>query len=234
MIDIIWRAALTAVIAYLLGSLSFAVIITRVNNKGDIRNMGSGNAGFTNVLRSVGVVPAVLTFAFDFLKGVIAVLIGWWIFSTIDAGSTATIFEYTKYGRYIAGLFAIVGHMFPIYFNFKGGKGVVTLAALMAVVDWRVLLMGLATFLIIFVITRIISLSSIIATSMLTVYTFIVTFFFDYLPNLGTPNEVRVRYIVISTLCIAVIGLLVVVKHKENIVRLMHGEEKKLKVKKSS
>lgn len=223
----------TAVIAYLLGSINFAVIITRKNADKDIREMGSGNAGFTNVLRSVGTGPAVFTLIFDFVKGAVAVAIGWWIFSTVQAADGVTLSEYTTYGRYLAGLFAIIGHMFPLYFGFKGGKGVVTTAALMAVVDWRVFLMILSTFLIIFFITKIISLGSCACAALFGVYTCIATYFFDYLPRLGMPEEFRFRYVVLSTICSSVIGILILVKHKDNILRLFRGEEKKIKPKES-
>lgn len=221
----------TAVIAYLLGSLNFAVILTRKNEK-DIRTMGSGNAGFTNMLRSVGTGPAVLTFVFDFLKGALAVAVGWWIFSGVTAADGVTVSEYTTYGRYLAGLFAIIGHMFPLYFGFKGGKGVVTTSALMAVVDWRVFLMIITTFLIIFFCTKIISLGSCACAALYGVYTCVATYFFDYLPRLGQSESFRFRYVILSTIAATFIGLLVIVKHKDNIGRLFRGEEKRITPKK--
>ena len=230
-ITFVLRIVGTAVIAYLLGSLNFAVILTRKNEK-DIRTMGSGNAGFTNMLRSVGTGPAVLTFVFDFLNGAIAVAIGWWIFSGVSAADGVTLSEYTTYGRYLAGLFAIIGHMFPLYFGFKGGKGVVTTSALMAVVDWRVFLMIITTFLIIFFCTKIISLGSCACAALYGVYTCIATYFFDYLPRLGQPELFRFRYVILSTIAATVIGLLVLVKHKDNIGRLFRGEEKRITPKK--
>ncbi len=229
----ILRIIITAVIAYLLGSLNFAVIFTRKNASKDIRDMGSGNAGFTNVLRSVGVGPAVLTFIFDFLKGAIAVLIGWWIFSGVQAADGVTLYEYTTYGRYLAGLFAVIGHMFPLFFGFKGGKGVTTTAALMAVVDYRVFLMIITTFLIIFFITKIISLGSLACAALYGVYACISTYFFDYLPNLSQPESFRFRYVLLSAMCAVVIGSLVIVKHKDNLRRLFKGEEKRISPKKS-
>lgn len=227
------RIVATAVIAYLLGSFNFAVILTRKNDK-DIRSMGSGNAGFTNMLRSVGTGPAVITFVFDFLKGAIAVGIGWWIFSGVSAADGVTLSEYTTYGRYLAGLFAIIGHMFPLYFGFKGGKGVVTTAAMMAVVDWRVFLMIITTFLIIFFCTKIISLGSCTCAALYGVYACVATYFFDYLPRLGQAESFRFRYVILSTICASMIGLLVLVKHKDNLKRLFKGEEKRITPKKKS
>lgn len=129
-----WRIIITVVIAYLLGSVNTAVIVTKIvtGGKKDIREMGSGNAGFTNVLRSVGKVPAIFTIVCDALKCVVAVIIGWLIFSTIPADSQILSNEFGNCGKYIAGIFAILGHSYPVYFHFKGGKGVVTAAALIA------------------------------------------------------------------------------------------------------
>ena len=156
-----WQIIVTAVVAYLLGSINFAIIITKiVDKKKDIREMGSGNAGFTNVLRSVGKGPAVFTIVFDFLKAIIAVVVGGLLFSTILANGDVQSAEFSAYGKYLAGLCCIMGHMFPVYFGFKGGKGVVTTAALMAVADWRVFLVVLGIFAIVFVCSKIISLSS--------------------------------------------------------------------------
>lgn len=227
----ILRTVATMVIAYLIGSLNPAIIITRLKTGKDIRTMGSGNAGFTNVLRSVGTGPAVATIVCDYLKGIIAVLIGWWIFSALTVTNDVAPIEYVKYGRYLAGMCVILGHTFPIYYGFKGGKGVVTANALMLVVDWRVFLMIVATFLLIFIVTKIISLGSIVCAALYPVYTLLVTYFMDYLPFLGTENELRFRFVLISTACAAAVGAMVIIMHKENIGRLLRGEEKRIKAK---
>ncbi len=230
-LELILRTVATMVIAYLIGSLNPAIIITRLKTGKDIRTMGSGNAGFTNVLRSVGTGPAVATIVCDYLKGIIAVLIGWWIFSALTVTNDVAPIEYVKYGRYLAGMCVILGHTFPIYYGFKGGKGVVTANALMLVVDWRVFLMIVATFLLIFFVTKIISLGSIVCAALYPVYTLLVTYFMDYLPFLGTENELRFRFVLISTACAAAVGAMVIIMHKENIGRLLRGEEKRIKAK---
>ena len=138
-----WMILLSALIAYLLGSINTAVLVTGIVTKGkkDIRQMGSGNAGFTNVLRSVGKVPAIITIVCDALKCIIAVLIGGFIFSfasvAFQGESPVFINELINCGKYVAGIFCILGHSYPVYFHFKGGKGVVTAAALMLTEDWR-------------------------------------------------------------------------------------------------
>ena len=225
-----WRFICVAIIAYLLGSINTAVMVTRIVTKGkkDIRQMGSGNAGFTNVLRSVGKGPAIVTIVCDALKCVVAVLIGGFIFSLISTDNQVLSNEFINCGKYIAGIFCIIGHSYPLYFHFKGGKGVVTAAGLMLSEDWRVFLLILATFLIIFVISKIISLASITCAALYAPYTFAATFIFDYLNG-----DYSLAYVLLSTTAALVIGVFVIVKHKDNIKRLLKGEEKKITAKKS-
>ena len=231
-VELIIRTLATMIIAYLIGSLNPAIIITRLKTGKDIRTMGSGNAGFTNVLRSVGKGPAIATIVCDYLKGIIGVLIGWWIFSQLTVTNDVAPVEYVIYGRYLAGLFVILGHSFPIYYGFRGGKSVVTANALMLVVDWRVFLIVLGTFLIIFFATKLISLGSIICAGLYPVYTVLITYFLDYLPNLGTENELRFRFVLISTGCAFLVGAIIIFRHKDNLKRLINGEEKRIKAKK--
>ena len=231
--NLILRTAATAVVAYLIGSLNPAILITRAFTRKDIRTMGSGNAGFTNVLRSVGTVPAVITIVCDLLKGIIAVLFGWWLFSTMPVTNDVAPVEYVKYGGYLAGMFTIIGHSFPLYFGFKGGKGVVTTAAMMLVVDWRVFLICFSAFLIVFAITKIISLGSIVGSALYPVATCLILYFGEYLPSIGTPDELRFRFVMISTAFAAVVAAMVIIMHRENINRLINGQEKRLRVKKT-
>ena len=226
-LSILMMAVITAVVAYLFGSISFAVIFTKMSSKKDIREMGSGNAGFTNVLRSVGVAPAVFTLVFDFLKGVIAGFVSRMLFSTLAVVPEIKS-ELIIYGGFIGGVFAIIGHMYPVYFGFRGGKGIVTSAAMMAVTDWRVFLLIVATFLIIFIASRIISLASITCAALYGVYTFIISFFFEY-----KTGEFPLRFVILTSLLALLLGTFVIIKHKDNIKRLINGEEKKLTVKKA-
>lgn len=228
-----WQIILTAVVAYLLGSINFAIIITKiVDKKNDIREMGSGNAGFTNVLRSVGKGPAVFTIVFDFLKAIIAVIIGGLLFSTIVSSNSAQGEEFVAYGKYFAGLCCIAGHMFPVYFGFKGGKGVVTTAALMAVADWRIFLVMLGIFGIAFICSKIISLGSLLCAFSYPIATFLFLYFVDYRISLGTENVHSFSYVIISSVFTLFIGLCVIIKHKSNIQRLLNGTEKKITAKK--
>lgn len=231
-----WCIIALAVFSYILGSINFAVVFTRIVKKQDIRTLGSGNAGFTNVLRCVGVFPAVMTFVFDFLKAVISVLCARLLITFLPvegvAQGSAAQTEFMYYTMLIAGLFCVVGHSFPVFFNFKGGKGVVTTAAMMAVIDWRFFLFVLGTFLIVFVFSRIISLSSIIAGIMMGPSNFIVTYFFMYKPSLETADPYSLPFVWGTSILAACIGIFAIIKHKDNIKRILKGEEKKITAKK--
>ena len=167
-----------------------------------------------------------LTFLLDFLKCVVAVIIGKLIFGYVAAqvgvGDTAV-----QYGAYIAGFACLLGHVFPVYFGFRGGKGVVTSAAMVALTDWRVFLLVLLTFAIVFAIKRIVSLASVVCAALYPVYTFLFLFLVEFegspLPNHGTHS---MAYLLFATAASLFIGLTVIVKHKANIGRLLRGEEK--------
>ncbi len=221
--------AACAVVGYLLGSVNTAIIVTRLfKHKEDIRNYGSGNAGMTNVLRSVGKLPAVLTFIGDFLKNVFAVLLGWLImYLAIRVLLDGEGPELMQIGKYIAGVFCVIGHIFPLYYGFRGGKGVVAAAAMILLVDWRVFLLVIATFLAFFIWKRIISLASIACAISYPIYTFLIVFFFDYK---GAGHSLG--YLLFITGASLFLGLLVLIKHRSNIGRLMRGEEKPVSAKK--
>jgi glycerol-3-phosphate acyltransferase PlsY len=221
------------VIAYLLGSINFSIILTKIIKKDDIRKYGSGNAGMTNVLRTVGKAPAALTFLLDFLKCVAAVLAGKFI---IGWACTQYGFspEIAGLGTYIAGFACILGHMFPLYFGFKGGKGVVTSAAMIVLVDWRCFVILFSIFLIIFAWKKIVSLASIIGMGLFPVATFLITFFFDYSSSpLANHGNVSTAYLVAVTVLAAMTGAAVVLKHHSNIKRLINGTEKPISLKKA-
>ena len=219
----------TIVIAYLLGSISFSILFTRVfAARKDIRSMGSGNAGATNVLRSVGKLPALCTFVGDFGKGALAITIGKLIFEYFTPFAV-TPYTTMQYGAYLAGLFCLIGHIYPCYFGFRGGKGVLTAAAMMLLIDWRVFLIEAAIFALIFLFSHIVSLGSIVAATVYPLTTFLVTFFLDYRQAQGlAASDINLHYVVIATVITLLTGALVVYKHKENIKRLKAGTEKKI------
>lgn len=221
------QLVITATIGYLIGSISFSILITRFfKNNSDIREMGSGNAGFTNVLRSVGKLPAILTMLGDFFKGIVACLIGKWIFSFIIIPGVPE-FCIVQYGIYIAGIACLVGHVYPCFFGLRGGKAVLTALSLLIMTDWRVAALCLSLFLIVVLITRLVSLGSVLAAISYPIFTFLITYFFDYL---GYARNVTFGYLVISTTISLLTGGFVIYKHKKNIVRLLNGEEKKITI----
>ncbi len=220
-----WLALLlTVVIAYLLGSINSAIIVTRIFSKDDIREHGSGNAGATNVLRSQGKLPAVLTTIGDLLKSLIAVLVGGWLMTHLNLFPEAGLFSFRVadellVGRYLAGFFCIIGHLFPLYFGFRGGKGILTTLGMMLILDWKVALLSLLVFIIVVLICRMVSLGSVCAAATMAVLTYVFRAFV-YRQDTGT---------VIFCTCMAVlIAAILIIKHIPNLKRIAQGTESKL------
>ncbi|MBQ8648957.1 MAG: glycerol-3-phosphate 1-O-acyltransferase PlsY [Clostridia bacterium] len=208
-------AIITVIAAYLLGSINFAVIFSAVFVKKDVRDMGSGNAGTTNVMRTAGFLPGLLTFICDALKGFAACMIGKLIFDYIY---TATGAEWALpiYGAYLCGVACMLGHIFPLFFQFRGGKGVATSVGIFAVCCPIAIVIGLAVFAVMTLITKIVSLSSLTAT--VTVVVLSVVFYNE--------NAALWPQAVLSI----IMGAMVFLKHKENIKRLVSGEESKINI----
>ena len=146
-----------AVLAYLIGSISSSVLISKKMAGFDVREKGSGNAGSTNVLRTVGKKAAVITLICDILKGVIAVAVGYTL------GKITGFKTDTAVMCQIAGLCVVLGHTFPIFFGFKGGKGVATSLGVLLIINWKIALICLVFALAIMLISRMVSLGSISA-----------------------------------------------------------------------
>lgn len=217
-VNLIAAILLTAVISYLLGSISFSIIFTKMFDKKDIRTMGSGNAGMTNVLRTAGMKPGVLTTIFDFLKGVVSCLIGTAIFSALLGTST----ELYRYGVYVAGIAVVLGHMYPIFFGFRGGKGVLTTASFLLMITPSVLACDFSVFLILALLTKYVSLGSVVAAATFPFWGWLFSYLFFF-----RTGEVSLRYMVITTLLLCFLSAFVVGRHHANIGRLIHGTEKK-------
>lgn len=214
---------ISALISYLIGSISFSIIVTKmIGDKTDIRSKGSGNAGFTNVLRTTGKVPAILTFVGDFLKGVIAVWIGREILINFTGTSDVILLSYISY---VSGFFCVVGHLYPCYFGFRGGKGILTAWSIMLLIDWRVFLVVISIFLIVVVVTKIISLGSLSAAVSYFPTIFLFTYFTDY------KLLKDVNYLIFVSAVSLTISLIVIMKHSSNIYRLINGTEGKLQIK---
>ena len=221
---------LLTVVPYLLGSISFSIVFTKLFGKGDVRNYGSGNAGATNVLRAVGALPAALTFIFDFLKCAVSVSLGYMAARHFCEMHSWDIIM-SECGKYIAGFLCMVGHMHPVFFGFKGGKGVVTLAAMAILIDIRVAAILLAIFIIIVVSTKYVSLGSCVVSALFPVMTFIISYFFG---SLQSGNQITPVYLATVTISAAAIGGIIVFKHRANIKRLINGTESKFSVAKKN
>ena len=205
--------------SYLMGSLNFSILISRFfGEKKDIRSLGSNNAGFSNMLRSVGIVPSILTFVGDFTKGVISMFFGSWFYLRAD-------FPHKELYTFLmlVELSCCVGHMYPCFFNFKGGKGILTTWACICFVDWKIGLCLIFIFLITLILSKIISLSSITVTVFYPILVFI------FSNNFSFENISFIPLLISSA-----VSLLIISKHKDNIKRLIAKEEKKIGVAKKN
>ncbi len=206
---------ISAAIAYLLGSISFAIPVTKLFTGKDIRTMGSGNAGFTNVLRCVSIPAAVITFIGDFAKGICSVFIGEMVFNLM-CGGVSDIEHVAQVGAGVAGLFALLGHLFPLYFGFKGGKGVLISAGIICALDWRCFLSLLVIFLIALAITKTVSKCSLTVAFCYPIITLLLNYFM-YKSTAWLPMT-------IIAVCFAVV---VIYMHRSNIRRILDGTEPK-------
>ena len=209
------------VVSYLIGSINFALIVSKIFVKKDVRKMGSDNAGMTNVIRTVGIVPGIITFVGDFGKGLAAPLIAKFLlfpYIAENAPDFIANFLTPEYGVYFCGFLCIIGHAYPIFFGFRGGKGVSTSIAVLFCINWIVAAFVLTTFLVLFLITKIISIGSVLGAVEFPIFNFLINY------NKGL-DTIELVYIVVLSVAIA---SLVFLKHKDNIIRLNKGEEKQL------
>ena len=204
---------IAAAIGYFLGSINFSIPVVKMFLGKDIRTLGSNNAGLTNTFRCAGKKCAIFTLIGDLSKGIIAVGVSRWICGLLNAGLSPD--NDTHYIGYIAGLFAILGHVFPIYFGFKGGKGVATSLGVVLMLDWKVGLIVAVCAIAIMAITRYVSLGSILGGAAYIVV--------EIVKAIVTKN-----YNVIQLVCVVIIGGLLIARHHANIKRLLSGTENKL------
>ena len=212
------------VVSYLIGSINFSIIVTKLKKTQDIRTVGSGNAGFTNVLRSIGVGPAIITFIGDFLKGLLAVYLSRMIIQANPSAETDVFI--LQYSAYLSGLGCLLGHLYPCFFGFKGGKGILTSWAVTLLIDYRIFLIMIFIFLVLLVATKIVSIGSLAATVSYPVVTFIVTYFWD------CSKVHNMTYVIMCTFISLIVGFIVFYKHVPNLRRLINGTEKKISMKK--
>ena len=198
--NLVW---LIPVAAYLLGSIPFGLLVVKALGGPDIREIGSGNIGAANVTRNAGKLAGALTLVLDAAKGYLAV----WLASRYTAGNIRWMM--------VAAFFAVIGHMFPVWLGFKGGKGVATGLGVFVPICWQAVAAGIALWLLVVIFWRYSSLGSISAAAALPIFVYLL-----YAPGHAPPEVV--------TFGTVVIAVLVIFKHRSNIERLIAGEEPRL------
>ncbi len=192
---------LLLVLSYLIGCLNTSILYSKLNYNKDIRTQGSGNAGATNMLRSFGKMSAAITFLGDVLKVVIAVGIAWIVYSNA---------EQVQLIKAIMGLACVIGHCFPVFFKFQGGKGIASGSACILMLDWRVFLVAIGLFVLFVVFTKYVSLGSAIGA-------------------LTYPVGMLICGFDISVVIVAALTTsMVLYRHKNNIIALCKGTERKI------
>lgn len=193
--------------AYLCGCVNGAIAVSRLMYGDDIRSHGSGNAGLTNFYRTYGARHALAVIAADMLKAVLAISAGEAVFGYFLAAPVA--------GRYFSGLMCIVGHIFPAFYSFRGGKGILCSGTLLLMLDWRIALVGWGVFALMWAVTRYVSVGSLSAAVTLPVTTALVF-----------------RGDGLALVLAIIISLCVIWAHRENVKRLIRGEENRFTWKK--
>lgn len=190
---------LIALVAYLLGSISTSVVLSKWVFRSDVRKQGSGNAGATNVARNFGMKAGVATLLGDMLKTIVAMSLGVWLGGEV--------------GKAVSGIACLLGHFYPVFFGFKGGKGISVGAVVAAFVGWRHFAFVVVMFVIGFAVTRIVSVGSVLAA-------------------VGLPVALAIFGGSKPDMVLGIVGaILVVWMHHQNILRLTRGEEKKFQPK---
>ncbi len=206
-----------AIIAYLIGSVNFSVILSKKMAGFDVREKGSGNAGSTNMLRSVGKKAAAITLICDILKGVVSISIAMILGNIVQDMNKELLVQ-------IAGIAVVIGHTFPIFFQFKGGKGVATSLGVLLMSNWQIGLICLVFALVLMILTRMVSLGSCGAAVLFPVLTLFINENYTVL----TEGKKGTTYLVYSI----ILAVIVLFNHRSNIKRILNGTENRLGSKK--
>ena len=201
---------IVAIIAYLIGSVNFSILISKKMAGFDVREKGSNNAGTTNVLRTVGKKAAAITLICDILKGVVAILLGVLI-AKISSKNAALLAQ-------IAAIEVVIGHTYPVFFGFKGGKGVATSLGILLLINWKIGLICLIFGVALIVLTRMVSLGSISGAILFAILTIFIQDSYIASGN----------YIVFAFM----LAGFVIFNHRKNVARIVKGEENRISFKK--
>ena len=205
-----------AIIEYCIGSINFSVLISKKMAGFDIREKGSGNAGTTNMLRSIGKKAAIVTLLCDIIKGIIAIGISILMGNIVKGANKELLLQ-------IAGIAVVLGHTFPIFFGFKGGKGVATSLGILLISNWKIGLICLVFAVVLIILTRMVSLGSCSAAVLFPVLTLFINDSYTVL----TEGKSGSTYFVYSI----ILAIIVLYNHRTNIQRLLNGTENKLSFK---
>ena len=206
----------SAIPAYVLGSVNGAIITAHALYRKDIREYGSGNPGLTNFYRVFGKGGALLVVLIDVFKTIAPVIFGGWLFARFSDIMLSSVwwfdglFQVSLFGQALSGLFVVLGHCFPVFYRFKGGKGVMATGAILIVLDWRLALISWGLFIVITALTRYVSLGAMVAGAAFPVSMFLI--------GIGGNLEL---------LATALSAALLIARHEGNIRRLIKGEESK-------
>lgn len=201
---------IVAIIAYLIGSINFSVIFSKKMAGFDVREKGSGNAGTTNMLRTVGKKAAAITLVCDILKGVVAILIAMLVGNLVEGSNGSLLVQ-------VAGVAVILGHTFPVFFKFKGGKGVATSLGVLIMSNWQIGLICLVFALVLIILTQMVSVGSIAAAILYPVLTLFIP------ENYIVPGN----YLIYSI----ILAVIIIFNHRENVKRLLSGKENRISFK---
>ena len=208
---------IVSIVAYLIGSISFSVIISKKMAGFDVREKGSGNAGTTNMLRSVGKKAAALTLICDILKGVVSISLAMILGNIVPNMNKELLIQ-------IAGISVVLGHTFPVFFQFKGGKGVATSLGVLLMSNWQIGLICLVFALVLMILTRMVSLGSCAAAVLFPVLTLFINDNYTVLTEGKNGNA----YFIYSL----ILAVIVLYNHRSNIKRILNGTENRLSFKK--
>lgn len=215
--SLFWIVILSGImLAYLIGSFPTAIVMGKIKMGIDIRDFGSGNAGATNTFRVLGIRPGITVMAIDVFKGYTAATLAQYIY---NFGFQLAPNNYVTL-QIALGMAAVIGHIFPIYARFKGGKGVASLLGIGLALNLGAALACVLVFLIVFLLTRYVSLGSMIGTFFFPIFVSLPLF-----NHFKEPSEVMIGFGI-------VVFILLVLTHQKNIKRLIAGEENKIELKK--